>query len=224
MESGWGSGPLDVIDAVTPVVVSALRGTTSVSEALTALGHRGGFDGYPLEEVADWVSLLPVRRRRLRRSVRRLAGACVLADAWAAGRLAAGSSTESEHLGQLEVRLQELYEHCAALGVRVERQVALAVIALDGLPGCHESRASALAMADDAARRVFNAGESIVALEVGRVLILAERTPSLAFRTRRVAQTVQRTVPFEGVVVRHWIEPLPPDRAHLAGHLQIVAA
>ena len=208
-----------------PVVVSALRGTTSMSEALTAVGHRGGFDGYQLDEVADWIGLLlPVTRRRMRRSVRRFAGACLLADAWAAGRLAAGSSAGGEHLGQLESRLRELYEHCAALGVRVERQVALAVVALDGLPGCEESRATALAEAEAAARRVFNAGESIVVLDVGRVLILAERTPSLAFRTRRVAQAVQRTLPFEGVVVRHWIEPLPPDRAHLAGHLQIVAA
>ncbi len=31
-------------------------------------------------------------------------------------------------------------------------------------------------------------------------------------------------MPLEGVRVRHWIEPLPADRAHLTEHLRSVAA
>ncbi len=56
--------------------VSALRGTTSISEALTVLGHRAGFDGHPLLEAVDWVTLLvPLAPRRLRPAVRRFASA-----------------------------------------------------------------------------------------------------------------------------------------------------
>jgi len=225
VEQAWGAGPrLATIDAVAPVVVSAIRGTTSMSEALTALGHRAGFDGHPLDEVADWVSqLLPLTPRRVRSSVRRFSSACVLGDAWAAGRLAAGPRNGGEHMGQLEIRLRELYLRCATLGVRVERQAALAVVALDGLPNCPETRSAVLTDAAAAARRVFNGGESIVVLEFGRLLVLAERTPVLAFRTRRLAQAVQGNLQLDGVRVRHWIEPLPADREHLAGHLRVVA-
>jgi hypothetical protein len=226
VEQAWGAGPrLATLDAVTPLMVSALRGATFAAEALTALGHRAGFDGHPLEEVADWVSqLLPLVPRRVRTRVRQFSSACLLADAWAAGRLAARPASNVDQIGQLELRLRELYERCATLGVRVDRQAALAVLAFDGLPNCPESRGAVLADAAASARRIFSAGESVAVLELGRLLVLAERTPALAFRTRRLAEAVQRDIRLEGVQVRHWIEPLPPDRAHLAAHLRVVAA
>jgi hypothetical protein len=222
----WGSGPhLDTIDAVSPIMTNALDGSTSMSEALTALGHRAGFEGHPLDAVVDWVNLLvPVVPRRLRTAVRRFDNACLLADAWAAGRLAGGTGAGADRLGHLELRLGELYERCATLGMRVDREAALAVVALDGLPGCEDTRRAVLTAAEAEARRIFNAGESIVVLRFGRILVLAERDASLAFRTRRLAHAVERSMQLEGVQVRHWVEPLPADRSHLSGHLREVAA
>ena len=165
-------------------------------------------------------SLVPVVPRRLRTSVRRFDSACRLADAWAAGRLAGQSSPGADRLGHLEVRLGEVYERCATLGVRVDREIALAVVALDGLPGCEDTRRAVLAGAEAEAHRVFHAGESVVALRFGRILVLAERDPSLAFRTRRLAHAIERSIQLEGVQVRHWVEPLPADQSHLSGHLR----
>ena len=106
------------------------------SEALTALGHRAGYDGHPLVEVADWVALLaPLAPRRLRPAVRAHRSAYLLADAWAAGRLAQPPSDQEERIDHLELRLGELYDRCAALGLTVDREVALAVVAIHGLPG-----------------------------------------------------------------------------------------
>ena len=63
-----------------------------------------------------------------------------------------------------------------------------------------------------------------MALESGRVLVLAERRPNLPVRTRRLAQAVADAVDWDGVQGRHWIEPHPPDRIHLADHLRLLVA
>jgi len=224
--ASWG-GDLrrTTLDAVAPLIESALRGAASVSEALTALGHRAGYDGHPLVEVADWVALLaPLAPRRLRPAIRAHRSAYLLAEAWAAGRLAQPPADGQERMDHLELRLGELYDHCEALGLAVDREVALAVVAIHGLPGCAETRHQVLTEATTAAHRIFTAGESVVALDSGRVLVLAERRPNLPVRTRRLAQAVADAVDWDGVQVRHWIEPLPSDRIHLADHLRLLVA
>jgi hypothetical protein len=226
VEASWG-GDLrrTTLDAVAPLIESALRGAASVSEALTALGHRAGYDGHPLVEVADWVALLaPLAPRRLRPAIRAHRSAYLLAEAWAAGRLAQPPADGQERMDHLELRLGELYDHCEALGLAVDREVALAVVAIHGLPGCAETRHQVLTEATTAAHRIFTAGESVVALDSGRVLVLAERRPNLPVRTRRLAQAVADAVDWDGVQVRHWIEPLPSDRIHLADHLRLLVA
>lgn len=226
VEAAWGGDRrLDTLKAVAPLVDGALRGVTSMSEALTALGHRAGYDGHPLLEVADWVALLtPLAPRRLRPGIRAHRSAYLLAEAWAAGRLARHPIDGQERIDHLELRLGELYDHCAALGLSVNREVALAVVAIHGLPGCDEARQAVLTDAAAAARRIFNAGESVVVLETGRVLVLAERRPNLPVRTRRLAQAIEDATTWDGVRIRHWIEPLPPDRTHLTDHLRFLAA
>ena len=226
VEAAWGSDlRRTTLDAVAPLIDSALGGAASMSEALTALGHRAGYDGHPLVEVADWVALLaPLAPRRLRPAIRAHRSAYLLAEAWAAGRLAQPPADGHERMDHLELRLGELYEQCAALGLAVDREVALAVVAIHGLPGCAEARQQVMAEATTAAHRIFTAGESVVALESGRVLVLAERRPNLPVRTRRLAQAVADAVDWDGVQVRHWIEPLPSDRIHLADHLRLLVA
>src|SRR5262245_41807740 len=84
VERAWGGDlRLTTIDAVAPLVASALEGVTSVSEALTALGHRSGYDGHSLVEVADWVALLvPLAPRRVRPAIRAHRSAYLLAESW----------------------------------------------------------------------------------------------------------------------------------------------
>src|SRR6185369_3478048 len=50
-----------------------------------------------------------------------------------------------------------------AFGLAVDREVALAVVAIHGLPGCAEARQQAMTEATTAAHRIFTAGESVVA-------------------------------------------------------------
>lgn len=224
--AAWGGEHrLDTIDAVAPLVESALSGATSLSEALTALGHRAGFDGHPLVEVADWIALLvPLAPRRARATLRAHRSAYVLAEAWAAGRLAQLPPSDDESMDHLELRLGEVYEHCTALGLTADREVALAVIVVDGLPGCDETRRAVLQRAAGVAHRIFTAGESVVVLPSGRVLVLAERSRALPIRTRRLAQAIETGSGLESVRVRHWIEPLPADRTHLPDHLRLLVA
>jgi len=224
-EAWGGDGRLTTIDAVAPLFDSALRGATSLSEALTALGHRAGYDGHPLVEVADWVAMLVgMVPRQLRPALRAHHSAYLLAEAWAAGQLAQVPIEGRERLEHLELRLGEVYDHCRTLGLATEREVALAVVAIHGLPGCDEARRSVLTRAHAATKRIFTAGESVVVLPSGRVLVLAERQPNLASRTRRLAQAITDEIDWDGVEVRHWIEPLPPDRTHLPDHLRLLAA
>jgi hypothetical protein len=224
--AAWGGERrLDTIDAVSALVESALGGATSLSEALTALGHRAGFDGHPLVEVADWIALLvPLAPRRAKATLRAHRSAYVLAEAWAAGRLAQLRPSDDESIDHLELRLGEVYEHCNALGLAAEREVALAVVVIDGLPGCEETRKAVLERAADLARRVFTAGESVVVLPSGRVLVLAERNGALPIRTRRLAHAIEAASALEDIRVRHWIEPLPADRTHLPDHLRLLVA
>jgi hypothetical protein len=224
--AAWGGERrLDTIDAVSALVESALDGATSLSEALTALGHRAGFDGHPLVEVADWIALLvPFAPRRAKATLRAHRSAYVLAEAWAAGRLAHLPPSDNESLDHLELRLGEVYEHCTALGLATEREVALAVVVIDGLPGCDEARRAVLERAADLARRIFTAGESVVVLPSGRVLVLAERSRALPIRARRLASAIEAGSGLEDVRVRHWIEPLPADRTHLPDHLRLLVA
>jgi hypothetical protein len=224
--AAWGGERRQqTVDAVSALVESALGGATSVSEALTALGHRAGYDGHPLVEVADWVALLvPLAPRRAKAALRAHRSAYVLAEAWAAGRLAQLRPSDEESIDHLELRLGEVYEHCGALGLAPEREVALAVVVIDGLPGCEETRQAELGRAADLARSIFTAGESVVVLPSGRVLVLAERSKGLPARTRRLAHAIEAGTGFEAVRVRHWIEPLPADRTHLPDHLRLLVA
>jgi hypothetical protein len=224
--AAWGGERrLETIDAVSALVESALGGATSLSEALTALGHRAGFDGHPLVEVADWISLLiPLAPRRAKATLRAHRSAYVLAEAWAAGRLAQVPPSDGESLDHLELRLGEVYEHCTALGLAAEREVALAVVVIDGLPGCEETRRAELERSAELARGIFTAGESVVVLPSGRVLVLAERSKGLPIRTRRLAHAIEAGSGLETLRVRHWIEPLPADRTHLPDHLRLLVA
>jgi hypothetical protein len=224
--AAWGGEHrLDTIDGVSDLLESALGGATSLSEALTALGHRAGFDGHPLVEVADWIALLvPLAPRRAKATLRAHRSAYVLAEAWAAGRLAQLGPSDQESIDHLELRLGEVYEHCTALGLAAEREVALAVVVIDGLPGCDETRRAELDRAAELARGIFASGESVVVLPSGRVLVLAERSKGLPIRTRRLAHAIEAGTRLEAVRVRHWIEPLPADRTHLPDHLRLLVA
>jgi hypothetical protein len=225
VEATWG-GDLrrDTLQAVAPLIASALRGSTSLSEALTALGHRAGFDDHPLPEVADWVEQLAgLAPRRLRPALRGHNSAYRLARAWAAGALVRQPRLE-EDMAYLELRLGEVYERCETLGLSAEREVALAVVAIHGLPGCDDTRRTVLDDAAAAAHRIFRSGESVVVLASGRVLVLAERQQTLPVRTRHLAQAIAADLDLDGVDVRHWIEPLPRDRTYLAEHLRQLAA
>jgi hypothetical protein len=192
---------------------SALDGTTSPDQISDSA------------KVADWIALLvPLAPRRARATLRAHRSAYQLAEAWAAGRLAQLRPSDDESIDHLELRLGEVYEHCTALGLTADREVALAVVVVDGLPGCEETRRAVLQRADGVARRIFTAGESVVVLPSGRVLVLAERSRALPIRTRRLANAIESGSGLENVRVRHWIEPLPADRAHLPDHLRLLVA
>ena len=103
--------------------------------------------------------------------------------------------------------------------------MALAVVAIHGLPGCDEARRQVLAEAAAAAQRIFTAGESVVVLESGRVLVLAERQPlPRPSATRHLAQAIEDAIS-TGRASRSGTGSSRSHRTatHLADHLRLLA-
>ena len=148
--AAWGGDRrLDTIDAVAPLVDERAAGrdlhlggpdrARASGRATTAIRSSRSPTG--------WRSSPRWRPGGCGQRIRAHRSAYLLAEAWAAGRLAQLPHDGQERIDHLELRLGELYDHCAALGLAVDREVALAVVAIHGLPGCDEARRAVLTRA-----------------------------------------------------------------------------
>jgi hypothetical protein len=228
VRTGWGSGPhWHTIDGTDAVVRTLLDGTAEPAVALAELGRRCGMDGHSLDDVTAWMNeLLDVAPRKLRRRLDHREAAVALASGWAEGTLE-HRHTEVDDLvpvAVLEMAINRCYDQCEAMGIDAPSASALAVLIADteGLPWL--ARAAALGAMATHARRAFAKGETVAATPTGRVIVLADREPGLAATVREIVDACEASPLLAGCArVRGWVEPLAPDRHHLAAHLAELA-
>ena len=115
-------------------------------------------------------------------------------------------------LSVLELRLQQVYDQCASLGVQPD----LALVVVDASLIEHpplERNAARVALATET-KKLFAAGETI-AIHDDRVLVLASRTPELADRVAILGAALHTHALLRHDPVSTWVERLPADAADL---------
>ncbi len=209
-------------DAAEDLAVAADRRPADLPGAVSRFGWQAGADGWPLDEIARWVETLARTAEAARRE------RCLTFDAgmelsagWADGYLHGAGQDDCidptsglARIGVLQLRLQQVYDHCASLGIQPDLVYALVVVdaSLDEHPPL-ERNAARVALAGET-RKLFAAGET-VAVHDDRVLVLASRTPELADRVAILGAALHTHGLLRHDPVSTWVERLPADAADL---------
>jgi hypothetical protein len=220
--TNWGTGPHTVtVEAIRPRLADVVEQRVPAAQGLEEIGRRCGADGHPLEDAVGWVTalfeLLPKRRRR---QFDRQAGAVALAAGWSEGMLQRHAEDGPHATTELlRLRLQEHYDECAANDQDPASLFTLVVFDADTGTLGPRARAAAMAAVLEGVRDRFTTGQTITTTTTGRVLLLADRGPSLPAAIHELVTWAQTQPALAGCRVRGWIEPLSPFRHHLEGHL-----
>lgn len=112
----------------------------------------------------------------------------------------------------LQERLGEVYRAAAGGGQQANDQFALVVFRIS-VPTAGLARRLPMVLVADAVRAIFDTGETLALLGDSTVVVLAERTPQLAARTRiahrQAQQRIERDEQVPGAAVHSWMESLP---------------
>jgi hypothetical protein len=126
-------------------------------------------------------------------------------------------------LGVLQLRLQQVYDHCSSLGVQPDLVYALVVV--DASLTAHpplERNAARVALGAET-KKLFSAGETI-AIHGDRVLVLASRTPELADRVSILGAALHTHALLRHDPVSTWVERLPADAGDLRAFVDDLSA
>jgi hypothetical protein len=199
-----------------------------VTGALVRFGTQLGTDGWALEDLAKWVAQLAAHAGAAGAALTTFAAGVALATGWADGFLAGsyedGCTDPLTGLATpavLALRLGQVYDQCAALGLDPRMAYALLVISVD-LPGRSPLvRDAARVMLADRVAVTFSTGETTCA--AGDVIcVLASRTPALHEAVQDLVAQIQDLSLLQGVPILTWIEDLPPERDQLRAFLNDV--
>jgi hypothetical protein len=218
VRAGWGDGPHEaMLDRLEPGLLDLVAGAADTTDVLAALGAAAGREGVPLDQVWEWLQSLFARLPRSRRAeLDQRALAVAVGTAWANGVLepdARAGPARSPEL--LELRLRQLYDHCASLGLETADQYALVVVDLGGAGPPAEWLPDVVREAVTA----FGRHEVVALLRADRIAVVVTRHPSLAPAVQDLQARLGALRSLRSTVIRAWVEPLAPDPAHLAGHL-----
>jgi len=151
-----------------------------------------------------------IRRRLARRTC-----AEALARGWAHGTLDLHPPAgDVAPLAMLRLRLHELVEQCASLGVDLGDHYALVILDADTGSLGPDAREPVMREVARAAQRRFRGGETVAATESGRVIVLGARHPQLPGVVQSLLAEVQSRPPLAGHRACGWIEPLPSGALH----------
>ena len=126
-------------------------------------------------------------------------------------------------LSVLELRLRQVYDQCASLGVQPDLVYALVVVDASLLEHPPlERNAARVALASET-RTLFAGGETI-AIQGDRVLVLASRTPELTDRVAVLGAALHTHALLRHDPVSTWVERLPADAGALRAFLDDLTA
>ncbi len=185
--------------------------------ALEALGTARAELGLSLPEaLADLDSLVSTLSRPRRRRLVRAGPDRWVAHGWVEGFVAAlGPSgcidalTGLNTSDFLSVRVDQVYQHCSALGVPANDAYALVVIDVQAEPAPLVAAGRRVAVAD-CLRHWFRAGETLAVNGTNGFVALTPRDPQLPSTVAQIRSSLAAHLPT--AQPRAWIEPLPEHR------------
>jgi hypothetical protein len=229
-------GQLDVPSRALPlevfadVVASALGVGDRPAPTLRRFGRRLGADGWTLPVLSASVGQLAGIDTVAAARFDHFDTGIALAEGWTEGaRATAGVDgcldplTGLVRLPVLRIRLEQVYDQCAALGVPAEQAYRLVVI--DCAAGRQPPfvRDATHVVAAEHLRRAFTSGETLCATGSGRLLVLTAMTRSLPTQVVVLLEGLQATPLLHQAPVLAWIEPLPADPSDISAFLADVS-
>jgi hypothetical protein len=227
-----GGGPAGITphlqDAAEDLAVAADRRTAGLAGFLSRFGWQAGRDGWPLPVLSGWVETLA--RTSGAKALLSFDMAMALSAGWADGFLhGAGQddcvdpTTGLARVGVLRLRIEQIYAHCAALGV--DPELVYAVVVVDPELTDHplmERNAARVAVASEV-RRLFRSGET-VAVHRDRVLVLVSRTQELEDRVAILSAALHTHPMLRHDPMATWVERLPALPGAVASFLEDLTA
>jgi hypothetical protein len=113
-------------------------------------------------------------------------------------------------LGMLSLRLEEIYGHCEALGMRPSTSFALLVIEPDLGERTPLVRDAVRVLVADEATRTFSHGETI-AVAGSRFIVLAANTAGLPRDGVGMVERLRQLSALKDASIASWIEQLPDE-------------
>jgi hypothetical protein len=217
-------------DAAEDLAIAVDRRPGDLQSALTRFGWQAGNDGWPLAEISRWVESLAEVGGPGGRGLLTFEMGMALSAAWTDGFLHGAQqddciepTTGLARLSVLQLRLQQVYEHCAALGV--DPDLVYALIVVDASLVEHpqlERTAARVAMAAEA-KTLFSTGETLVCHD-DRLLILASRTPELSDRVAVLDAALHSHPLLRYDPITTWVERLPSGVKDVSAFLADITA
>jgi hypothetical protein len=223
-----GVGSPQAADVFDDLVDTLVERPADIAGALVRFGARLGTDGWALEDLGKWVAQLSAHAGAAGEALTTFAAGVALATGWADGFLAGsyedgctdpltGLATPSV----LALRMRQVYDQCAALGLDPRVAYALLVISVELPARSPLVRDAARVMLADRVAAVFATGETTCA--AGDVIcVLASRTPALHDALQDLVLQVRSLSVLEGAPILAWIEDLPAERGQLQAFLHDV--
>jgi hypothetical protein len=189
--------------------------------ALGRFGRRVGAEGWALSEVASWLDVLADVAGPAGAGLRDFGAGIAVAKGWAEGFLH-GANLEGcvdpltglATLPVLELRLRQIYDQCAALGVEATQAFGLIVVDADLAGRPPLVREAARVVLADRVTAAFHDGETVAEAH-GPIVVLASRTSELADRVADLEESLGSLAVLGGAPLLIWVEPLPADASQL---------
>ena len=206
-----------IASAATDLVAALLERPLEVDAALERFGRRAGASGWTLVDAAEWIDRLARTATAESAPLRRFDAAIALAQGWITGfvhvlhdRGATDPNTGLPTVAVLGVRLRQVYDQCASLGIRTESAFSLLIadVELSAFPPLLRE-AIQLLMAERV-RETFNSGET-VCMASGTIVVLVSRTPDLPGRMALLEASLRTVSLLEDAPLVIWLEDLPPS-------------
>jgi hypothetical protein len=192
-----------------------------IAGALDRFGRRMGSDGWTLNDVAEWIDRLADAAGPAAGPLRSFEAGIALGQGWSAGFLrglrddgCTDALTGLATVPVLGLRLQQVHDQCAALGVNAWQVYALVVIDVDlaGRPPLF--RDAARVVVADRVAATFNTGETVCETG-GPIVVLASRTPVLNAQLADLGTRISGLAILESSPVLVWVEDLPDQPDHI---------
>ena len=233
----WGAGLRPRIDLDHPSIFETAQDLAEtlldqpddIAGALDRFGRRMGNEGWTLGDVAEWIDGLAEAAGPAAEPLRTFDAGVALGQGWSAGFLRGlredGCTDPLTGLATapvLALRLQQVHDQCAALGLDARQVYALVVVDIDLVGRPPLFRDAARVVVADRIAATFDTGETICETG-GPVVVLVSRTPRLDEQVAALEATIATLAILDTAPVLVWVDELPEHLAHIDRYLSDIS-